>query len=323
MTFDEAIDSYLQYKRSAGLVCNYTERCLKHFRRTIGDVPLGRITTEQVQSFLDASKGATSTWRHKYGILKNFFEHWSWRGEMPFLMMPTIRPAERGTFVPYIYTKSEIRSILASTKSSQKRAICKADAKTLRMFILMLYATGARYSEIVTLKGEDIAFKQSRLTLHGSGYRSPRCIPIGPDLKRELQAYLRSRHQRSFRNGPLFLGKTGLPLRPSNLSLCFRRVRVLVGLTREDVDTFDPRLHDLRFTFAVHRITSWIKSGADLNRLIPALSTYMGNLSLESADEYLSLTPERFRKELQKLSPKRGHKRWRDDPALMRFLSTL
>jgi hypothetical protein len=49
----------------------------------------------------------------------------------------------------------------------------------------------------------------------------------------------------------------------------------------------------------------------------------MGNASLAAANEYLNLTPERFKKELQKLSPKRGRKRWRDEPELMRFLSSL
>jgi hypothetical protein len=35
------------------------------------------------------------------------------------------------------------------------------------------------------------------------------------------------------------------------------------------------------------------------------------------------MTPERFRKELNKLSPIRGKKHWRDDPVLMSFLANL
>jgi integrase/recombinase XerD len=37
----------------------------------------------------------------------------------------------------------------------------------------------------------------------------------------------------------------------------------------------------------------------------------------------LSLTPERFRKQLVKLSPQRREKRWRDNPALMKSLEEL
>jgi hypothetical protein len=62
----------------------------------------------------------------------------------------------------------------------------------------------------------------------------------------------------------------------------------------------------------------------DLNRLIPALSAYMGQCGLGSSERCLKLTPERFRKELVKLSPQRPKKRrWRDDSPLMKFLAEL
>ena len=82
-------------------------------------------------------------------------------------------------------------------------------------------------------------------------------------------------------------------------------------------------MYDLRHTFAVHRITAWIKHGADLNRMLPALSVYMGLAGLRSTEKYLSLTPERFRAQLIKLSSGGSKKKWRDDPELMRFLSRL
>ena len=70
-------------------------------------------------------------------------------------------------------------------------------------------------------------------------------------------------------------------------------------------------------------ITSWVKSGANLNRMLPALSVYMGQVGLASTERFLFLTPERFRKELDKLSPQRAKKRWRDNATLMRFLEDL
>jgi len=64
-------------------------------------------------------------------------------------------------------------------------------------------------------------------------------------------------------------------------------------------------------------------SSADLNRMLPALSAYIGQVGLGSTDRYLSLTPERFRTQLDKLSPRRSKKRWRDNPALIKFLTEL
>jgi integrase/recombinase XerD len=50
----------------------------------------------------------------------------------------------------------------------------------------------------------------------------------------------------------------------------------------------------------------------------------MGQCGLGSSERHLKLTPERFRKELVKLSPQRPKKRrWRDDSALMKFLAEL
>jgi len=74
----------------------------------------------------------------------------------------------------------------------------------------------------------------------------------------------------------------------------------------------------------VHRLTSWFKQCADMNRLLPALAAYIGRVGLGSTERYLSMTPERFRKQLLKLSPQcRKKRRWRDDPALMKFLAEL
>jgi hypothetical protein len=53
------------------------------------------------------------------------------------------------------------------------------------------------------------------------------------------------------------------------------------------------------------------------------LAVYMGHVGLGSTQKYLLMTPERFRSELNKLSPTRGKKRWREDKALMSFLASL
>ena len=82
-------------------------------------------------------------------------------------------------------------------------------------------------------------------------------------------------------------------------------------------------MNDFRASFAVHRIASWIKSGDDLNRMLPALAAYMGLVGLTATERYIALTPERFRKELNKLSPERINWHWREDAQLMKFLAAL
>jgi hypothetical protein len=57
--------------------------------------------------------------------------------------------------------------------------------------------------------------------------------------------------------------------------------------------------------------------------MLPALAAYMGQLGLGATERYLFMTPERFRKQLNKLSPAKGKARWRDDKILMDFLASL
>jgi integrase/recombinase XerD len=146
---------------------------------------------------------------------------------------------------------------------------------------------------------------------------------LSADLRDVLRKYLAWRSRKSFESTHLFVTKDDLPLLNRRINTNFQRLREIAGVLRHDRSTYQPRMHDLRYTFAVHRITSWIRNGADLNRMLPALAAYMGQVGLGSTERYLSLTPERFRKELDKLSPDRGKGRWRNDKVLMEFLTNL
>jgi len=53
-----------------------------------------------------------------------------------------------------------------------------------------------------------------------------------------------------------------------------------------------PRPHDLRHTFAVRTIIDWYRAGEDIDRKMPALSTYLGHVSPESTYWYLQSVPE-------------------------------
>ena len=50
--------------------------------------------------------------------------------------------------------------------------------------------------------------------------------------------------------------------------------------------------HDLRHSFATHRLVQWYKEGADVQTLLPVLSTYLGHSHLEDTSIYLSMTHE-------------------------------
>jgi integrase len=177
----------------------------------------------------------------------------------------------------------------------------------------------------VQLERRDVDFLRRRITFRSSRTRRVRTLPIGPDLYAVLRKYDRShRPKEAGRDSHFLLNEDGSQVKLGTANKTFRRVRKLANVARHDEARYPPRLHDLRHTFAVHRLTAWLKHGADMGRMIPALSAYLGQHDLAAAERYLRHTPERFRAQLEKLSPRqRRKKRWREDAELMRFLDSL
>ena len=51
-----------------------------------------------------------------------------------------------------------------------------------------------------------------------------------------------------------------------------------------------PRLHDLRHSFATHRLYKWYQDGRDPLSRLPWLTTYMGHVNIENTQVYLTVT---------------------------------
>ena len=63
------------------------------------------------------------------------------------------------------------------------------------------------------------------------------------------------------------------------------------SIRRDDQTRYGPRIHDLRHTFAVQRLTCWYREGRDVQALLPVLSTYLGHASIGGTSVYLTMTP--------------------------------
>ena len=85
----------------------------------------------------------------------------------------------------------------------------------------------------------------------------------------------------------------GTPLVGDTARDVFSRLLKAAGIRRDGNDgRRAPCLHSLRHAAAVHRLESWYRQGADVQRLLPALSTWLGHDSLDGTRVYLSMTPE-------------------------------
>jgi integrase/recombinase XerD len=323
VNLSESIEKYVNQKRVVGYLFEKGAYELGAFSRSVGELPLQKINTRHVLGYLDKRPLSTGTWRLKYQLLHRFFEYWFLHGEMAEMKMPPDKAPVRPSFVPYVFTRSDLRAILKATNLNQK-PVRPVHRQTLRTFILLLYGTGAMVGEVLNLKRDDVDLRARMVTMRRGSLDRTRQIPIGPDMCNVLRQYLKWKTVQQLTCDRLLVTKDDRPLGKWIVVKNWQRIRRLAGIKRRDGSSLQPRLHDLKYSFAVHRITSWIQNGADLNRMLPALAAYMGQTGLGATDRYIHLTPERFRKHLDKLSPSpRGKKRWRDDKNLMEFLASL
>lgn len=289
MKLQELIQEYLRNRKALGWRRCPSDGHLGTFGRFVGmNADLDDVRPEQVEAFLKGKGEITLSWHHKYGALKSFYRWLFDRGYIEHSPLPTIVPRQPPAFVPYIYSIEELRSILQAFDE----VCCSSlllDPITAKTMVLTLYGCGLRRREAINLDGTNIDFEQSTLTIRDTKFLKTRLVPFGVQLGRELKAYSRAKSDNS--EEAFFVNRKNRRIDCQILQRYFRRACVRAGVRREDSKRFQPRLHDLRHSFAVHRLTSWYERGDDVQRLLPHLSTYLGHASVRNTQAYLTMTP--------------------------------
>jgi len=286
MRLDRALTLYLQLRTANGSPRWSGGRVLKHFARVVGPSrELDSIRPGEVRAFLDGRHQISRYWHKKYSALRRFFRFARARRFTSTVPLPIRAPKVVQSFKPYIYSHDELRRLL---DASQERGVLwiKMRPTTFRTLVLLLYGAGFRLGEALRLKQSDFDLHQNILTIRCTKYYKTRQLPIGAHLGRILQAHLRERlsvlDQNSSHHVLTYID--GSPVREHTARRAFLRARARADIARHDASRYQPRLHDLRATFAVHRLISWYREGADVQRMLPWLSTYLGHTSVSDHD---------------------------------------
>jgi site-specific recombinase XerD len=202
--------------------------------------------------------------------------------------MPPAAPKVPKTFVPYIYSRAEIRKLLDATSLSQQKYWCAMSAQTFRTLLLFLYGTGLRLGEALRLEARHVDLADAVVRVEQTKFYKSRLVPVGLDVCRILAQ--RKAVGASCQN--VFQSEWSEPIKLQVVDKSFQRLRRHAGIARPDFTTYQPRVHDLRHSFAVHRLVAWYQQGKDVQRLLPALSTYLGHVDLSGTQRYLTMTPE-------------------------------
>ncbi len=292
MNLLQLIERYIAYRHSLGAQFRAEACMLRVFGRSVGvHANVGAVRPEQVSAFLAGQGPITRYWFAKYDALRGFYGYAVSRGYVASAPLPTRLPRRPPPFVPCIYSREELRRLFETAAAYQGRGSV-VEAVSIHTFLLLLYGAGLRLCEAINLDRAGVDADQAVLTIRQTKFGKTRLVPFGCQLGSALAQYAARGPKRAARQAPFFTTPTGARLKQHTVQRRFRHLCAQAGIRRSDARRYQPRLHDLRHTFAVHRLVSWYQQGADVQRLLPQLSTYLGHTSLSCTQIYLSMTPE-------------------------------
>ena len=314
MTLRESVERYVAWQRNHGAKFHSSAQTLNTFCRQVGeDRDCDTVGEDDVRRFLAGKGVLTRTRAVKYGTLAGFYRFALSRGHVSRIPMPPREAEPRPPDVApsFIFTHEELRCLFKAAGSGRRRCP-KLDAETFRTFLLILYGAGLRSGEARRLTMADVDPGSAVLAVNESKFYKSRIVPVGADLADELRRYAAIRAQRPLREGmaSTFLAcRDGSPLNKAIVQNAFRATLRAAGIDTNKPGCRAPCLHSLRHSFATNRLASWYREGADVQKLLPALSTYLGHSSVAATQVYISMTPELLDEASRRFERYREHNR--------------
>ena len=304
MKLAQVVEDYVGWKRSLGFRFRTAGNIVKAFARKAGPIDIHDASQHVVESFLRGSRPRIrSSWHTKHYALVGLFRFALQRGFVSTSPLPYFVPKRPEYATPYIYSTDELQRVLDGSKILDARNRKSGQAAsipplTFRTLILVLYGAGLRLGEALALTTGDVDLSANLLVVRNTKFFKTRLLPIGPTLSSALG--LHAENRLALLNRPpsastFLLRRDGEAIPRQTAERYFRMVRSHLGMRRHDGAYFQPRLHDLRHTFAVHRLVAWYRQGADVQVLLPKLSTYLGHIHLAETQHYLTMTPDLLR----------------------------
>lgn len=293
----DAVDRYVSMRRGFGYKLKDEERWLIDLVAFMEAQGTSVITNKLALDWVTRAAGPPS-WPNRLAAVRGFARHLSFaepRTEIP----PTGILAQPRRPPPHIYSEQEIASLLGAM-------LGLAPAQGLRRWTYyslfgLLAVTGLRIGEALRLKRDDVDLDAAILIIRDTKFGKSRLVPIHPTTVAALVDYAGRRDARHSRchAAYFFTGEHGGPLHHQNIHLVFCALSRQIGLRHPDAD--GPRIHDLRHRFAVCTLLRWYRSGDDVERLLPVLSTWLGHTHTRDTYWYLSACPELMEHAAQRL----------------------
>jgi len=237
------------------------------------------------------SHESPTTHRLRIAIVHQFAQFLARHGiaaYVPEVTLITVGPR----FTPRILTREEVRRLLAAADQLHRDGRAPWRHHIMAELVRLLYGCGLRVGEALRLTGADVDLENDILTIRDSKFGKDRLVPMAPSQTVRLKCYLQRIGGRA-KNAIFFPAPDGDRYSHSAIYEAYRQLLNAAGISHEGRGK-GPRIHDLRATFAVHRMESWYRQGEDLGAKLPVLVAYMGHTSLYGTQRYLALTAALF-----------------------------
>ena len=240
---------------------------------------------------------STSTVHRKAACLRSFYRHLR-REEVtdddPAARLATPR---RGRKLPGVLSYAEVQKLLSQPRGNDPAAVRD------RALLELMYASGLRASETITLEVGDVDLDHRIVRARGKGSKE-RLVPVGQKAVAAVRSYLRSGRphlDHSADERKLFLNFRGGPLTRQGLYKIVLRHAKTAGLDGK----MSP--HTLRHSFATHLLTG----GCDLR----SVQEMLGHADLSTTQLYTHLSGEELKEVYFKAHPRATADRATEEPA--------
>jgi integrase/recombinase XerD len=230
---------------------------------------------------------APTTRARKVAAARSFFKFLIAEGIIKEDPTENVKSPAVGRALPKPISVSQVRALL---EQPAKRST--PDAKRDAAMLHLLYASGMRVSELVSLNLEDVNTVDGDVRCFGKGHKE-RIVPIHKQAVQAIDEYVeeaRPRLVRSDKEKALFLNRRGDRLTRQGFWQILKEYAKSAGLEGEVTP------HTLRHSFATHMLSG----GADLR----AVQELLGHANISTTQVYTHLTTEHIRRAYEQSHPR-------------------
>jgi len=280
-------ERFVALRRASGAGYASQRQLLLAFDRYVAsyalEPPLLRETLIQYLGSLD--RLSPRGWDNVVGVVWPALAY-ALRHGAPVEALPT-RPAKPSRYwrqrQPRILSATEVGSLLAAAR--RLPPVDSLRPVTTATLLGLLYTTGMRIGEALALDIGDLDPRDRILTIRRGKFGKSRALPLRDSTVEALLRYVNHPLRRVGKeaSAPFFVSGRRRRLSYSTVWTALQNACLATEIPKPF-----PRPHDFRHTFAVNRVAAWYVEGRNVNALLPALSTYLGHVSVENTRLYLT-----------------------------------